>query len=148
MLKFGSNFHNKNIQGFRALSTLIQRKNDASEYSEIPEYPPIVEKSPRLEKKLKNFQWYAKIQRIDTIEEKMIEINMPRYYGHKCLMLNDKVYPYSTLPFFQHATKTEFVNCESHVPTNEEETKKIDIFLSLIRSDIQEAFEFELDGYK
>jgi hypothetical protein len=34
------------------------------------------------------------------------------------------------------------------VPNSEEEAKNTENFLNLIRSEVQDAFEFELDGYK
>lgn len=118
-----------------------------TEYSEKAEYPPIVENNVRVKKTQEVFKWHEKIKRISTIEEKLIEINIPRYYGYKCLMLNNRDYPYNTLPFFQYATNTEFVE-ESHAPKSEEEAKIIENFLSLIKAEVQEAFEFELDVYK
>lgn len=146
MLKLGS-FRNKNLLvAYRQLSTL---QNASNEYSEEPEYPPILDPSLRAKKGRRLHEWYEKIKKIGTIEEKFIELNLPRYYGHKCLMLDDKMYPYNTLPFFQYATNTEFVNTETHAPAvSEEEAKKVDNFLNLIRSDLQDALEFELDGYQ
>lgn len=135
----------KNTSVSRRLTTALQQKN---EVNDVAEYPPIQEKSIPLNKGRKARVWYEKIKKIGTIEEKLIEINIPRYYGYKCLMLDDKEYPYNTLPFFQYATNTEFVEEKSHVPKSEEEAKKIENFLTLVRSEVQDAFEFELDGYK
>lgn len=130
----------------RHLSTAAQQDVD-SEYSEEAEYPPIVDDSRDAKRDRKINDWHQKIKSIGTIEEKLIEINILKYYGYKCLMLNDNQFPYNTLPFFQYATNTEFVE-QSHASSGEEETKKVDNFLNLIKSDVQEAFEFELDGYK
>lgn len=127
---------NKNLLAFRSLSTVVEHAKNASEYSEVAEYPPIKEQSYQMKKATNTFQWHEKIKKIGTIEEKLIEINMPKYYGYKCLMLDDKFlsFPYNTLPFYQYVTNTEFVNIESpHAATSEEEAKKIENFLNLIR---------------
>lgn len=128
----------------RRLTTVSKQKD--VEYNETAEYPPILDNSYIKKKERKVQLWHEKIKTIGTIEEKLIEINLPRYYGFKCVMLNDREFPYNTLPFFQYATNTEFVE-ETKSPTDEEEAKKIDNFLNLIKSEIQDAFEFELDGY-
>lgn len=62
-------------------------------------------------------------------------------------MLNDKTYPYNTLPLFKYATKTEFVE-EQHAPKSPDEAKQVDIFLNLIKADIKDALEFEIDQCK
>lgn len=138
---------NRNLSISRGLSAVTQQKDVASEYTETAEYPPILDNSYLKKKDRKVQEWHDKIKKIGTIEEKLLEINMPKYYGYKCLMLDDRVYPYNTLPFFQYATNTEFIE-EAMAPTNDEEAKKIENFLNLIKSEIQDAFEFELDGYK
>lgn len=129
----------------RRLTTAVEQKNAESE---VAEYPPIEDWTIPLNKGRKARKWSEKIAKIGTIEEKLIEINLPRYYGYKCLMLNEREYHYNTLPFFQYATNTEFVEEKSHVPTTEEEAKKTENLLAIVRSEIQDALEFELDGYK
>jgi small subunit ribosomal protein S30 len=137
----------KNIPSSRRLTTAFQQKN-ADEYSEVAEYPEIKERSIPILQANKQKVWHEKIQKIETIEEKLIEINLPKYYGYKCLMLDNKTFPYNTLPFFKYVTKTEFVEAESHVPKTEEEAKKIENCLNVVRSEVLDAFEFELDGYQ
>lgn len=130
----------------RHLSTAPQRDVD-SEYTDEAVYPPIMDNSRDAIKAREKNEWHMKIKRIGTIEEKLIEINVPKYYGYKCVMLSEKEFPYNTMRFLQYATNTEFVE-ESHASSGEEETKKVDNFLNLIKSDVEDAFEFELDGYK
>lgn len=144
MLLRASRVLRNNISGSRSLATALQRENVSSE---TVEYPPIVDDSCPARKERKKLEWHEKIKKIETIEEKLIEINIPRYYGFKCLMLNEKSFPYNTLPFFKYATNTEFVE-EPHAAQSEEETKKVETFLNLIKSEIHDALEFELDGYK
>lgn len=130
----------------RRLSTALQQQTVESEYSEVAEYPPIIDDEYRAKRSRRYLEWHEKIKKIGTIEEKLIEINMPRYYGYKCLMLDEKTFPYNTLPFFKYVTNTELVELETFKP-NENEVKNIDNFLQLIKSDFADALEFELDGY-
>ena len=132
----------------RRLTTAFQQKKADNEFTEVPEYPVIEDRSILINEARKDRKWNEKIEKIETIEEKLIEINLPRYYGYKCLMLDDKIFPYNTLPFFKYATNTEFVGEKSHVPKSEEEAKKIENLLNIVKSEVQDAFEFELDGYK
>lgn len=147
MLRVPRVIFNRNIPIKRGVATVQSQKDVSSEYNEVAEYPPIVDPCLIKRKERINLHYREKIKQIGTIEEKQLQINLPRYYGYKCLMLNDKIYPYNTLPFFQYATNTEFVE-ETTAPSSEEEDKKIGNFLSLIKAEIQDALEFELDGYK
>lgn len=138
----------QNIIASRRLTTAIQQQNADSEYSEVAEYPPILDDSYKAKKSRTQLQWREKIKKISTIEEKLIEINLPKYYGYKCVLLDEKTFPYNTLPFFKYATNTELVEMKTFAPKTEDDAKKVEIFLNLIKSDIQDAFEFELNGYK
>jgi small subunit ribosomal protein S30 len=118
-----------------------------SEYYEEAPYPPIKEYPTKFRQHVaeKKQTRYNKIKNIETIEEKMIEINMPRYYGFKTIMLND-TFPYNSLPNIQYYTNTELVEEKSMI--DGEDNTKIDQILSLIKSEVIDAFEFEIDGYK
>ena len=131
----------------RQLATLTQSQVNNDEYTEVAQYPEIVENSYKNQRAKKILRWHEKIKAISTIEEKLIEINMPRYYGYKCLMLGAQLFPYNSLPFIQYITNTELEVQEFHTSASEEESKKIENFLGLIRSEIADAVEFELDGY-
>jgi small subunit ribosomal protein S30 len=127
----------------RSLSTALQQEVTKNEV----EYPPIQDLSYPARRSRKIQQWYDKIQRCPTIEEKIIELNIKRYYGYKCIMMNEKRFPYNPMPFVQYVTKTDFQELNDGI-SDENEGKKIDSFLDLIKSDIVDAFEFELDSYK
>lgn len=114
---------------------------------ETPEYPPILDDSYSAIKTRKILEIRDRYKKISTIEEKLIEINMDRYYGYKCLMLNEKHFPYNSLPVYQYATNTEFT-VDSLSPKTPEDAKKVDTFVNLVKADVQEAAEFELDGYR
>ena len=133
------------IRTIRPLSTVIEQEHEPTEKVK---YPRILAKSFKLNQMRAQMNWYEKIKQVPTIEEKIIELNMPRYYGYKCLMLkNDEFYPYNSLPFIQYSTKTNY----HELPLTIEdpvEAKKVDDFYNLIKADLLEAVEFELTGYK
>lgn len=126
---------------FRSFSSAFQQLEAVRD---APEYPPIVDLASEARQARKKQEWFDKIQRIPTIEEKLMELNMPRFWGYRCLMLNDYNYPYNALPFIQYVTKTDFQQMPENNP---EETKKVDEFLSLVKTELQDALEFELSGY-
>jgi small subunit ribosomal protein S30 len=134
--------HNK-IQLLRYLSTAVQHEPAAA----AVEYPPIFEVSPEARAIRKKLDWHDKIKRCPTIEEKIMEINMPRYYGYRCHMLDGTRYPYDTTDFIKYITKTEFQELSQKI-ADESEAKKIEGFLDLIKADIQDAIEFEIDAHR
>lgn len=142
----------KNISShWRTLSTVAKVETSPtsreSEYYDEAPYPPITRYPLKFtdftEKKQKTRR--DKIKSIETIEEKIIELNLPRYYGFKCLMLSDR-FPYNPLPYVQFCTNTEFAEEKSHV--EEDESQKIDEFLKLVKPELIESLEFEIDGFK
>ncbi|XP_070495949.1 large ribosomal subunit protein mL65 [Chironomus tepperi] len=135
---------NKNFKFSRLFSTVVQQEVARSDAVEYPVIEDVSTEAKRIKKKL---EWREKIKRVPTIEEKIIELNIPRYYGYKCLMLENNDFPYNSMPFIQYVTKTEFEQLPESIK-DEKEAKKIDGFLELIKSDIQDALEFEIDAYK
>lgn len=61
--------------------------------------------------------------------------------------IGTKIFPYNSLPFIQYATNTDFEVREFH-SSAEADAAKVDTFLNLIRSEVVDAVEFEIDGYK
>lgn len=126
----------------RAFTTAVAQ---AEAPQDALEYPRIVDNSFPEKLKRKYMAEYDRLKRCPTIEEKIIELNMPRFYGHRCVMLGDKWYPYNALPFVKFATKTDF----QELPAIQDpaEAKKVDDFYNIIKSDLMDALEFELGGY-
>lgn len=135
----------RNTSCSRSLSTVLPVKATKSEFTETAEYPPILDTSYEAKKVRKTLEGRERMKTISTIEEKLIEMNMKKYYGYKCLMLNEKTFPYNTLPYFQYATNTQLVR-EDHKPKTPEDAKNVETFLNLIKADVQDAIEFELDA--
>lgn len=95
-------------------------------------------------------QWHEKIKSIKTVEEKLFEINTPRYYGWKSIVLSEGTIPYNSLPFVQHVTRThlrEFKDLAPYSTDLEEESNKL---LGQVKPWIEEAliFEFKYRRYR
>jgi len=75
-------------------------------YNKTPEYPPILSLEKKATTRRAEESWYKKIERQETVEEKLFEINMPRYYGWNCLMMKETEIPYNSLNFTQYVTRT------------------------------------------
>ena len=74
------------------------------EYSDKPEYPPIRKFKSKDEEKYSELKSFMK--NLQTVEEKQIYLNKPKYYGwYSCVMKNTKIGP-TTLDFLQFVTNT------------------------------------------
>lgn len=123
------------------------RGSQRDEYTAEPQYPPIRELTFRAKQLRKRAGWYDHIQSLPTVEEKLLELNMPRYYGYKCLMLSDDKFPYDCLPLAQHSTRTSL--SDNGLPTLYDALRsQAESFVDTIRDDVQAAVAFEALGYR
>lgn len=121
--------------------------DENDEYTKEPQYPPILETGYKATKERSRLQWHEKIKCLKTVEEKLFAINMPRYYGFKCVMLNDHMFRYNSLPFFQYSTRTSLF--DSGLPDYYNKlNEKVDGLLGHIKSDVEDAVLFEYTGYR
>lgn len=79
-------------------------------------YPAILDTSFEAKKARERKKWHDKIKALPTVEEKLLEINMPSYYGWKSLNLSEGVIPYDSLGFTQFITRTHFIQTDD-IPT-------------------------------
>ncbi|KPM08206.1 ribosomal protein S30-like protein [Sarcoptes scabiei] len=77
------------------------------EYTEKPEYPPILEHDKEGLKKKIRFEWYNAIQRLPSAEEKIYEIT--KHYGHLSYIIEPVMKLYNSLPIQQHITRTHLI---------------------------------------
>jgi small subunit ribosomal protein S30 len=113
------------------------------EYTETPQYPQILDTSYEARQQRMAERWHEKIKALKTVEEKLVEINVPRYYGLKCILLGEDSIPYNSLSFAQHVTRThlrEFTNLAPYSTELEEEANKL---LEHVKPWIEEALIFE-----
>jgi small subunit ribosomal protein S30 len=78
------------------------------EYNRLAQYPEIKDTSIKARQEEKTRAYHEEVKQLKTVEEKLIKLNMPKYYGFKCIMLNDKKFPYNSLPLSQYACRTHF----------------------------------------
>ncbi|XP_077275480.1 mitochondrial ribosomal protein S30 isoform X2 [Temnothorax americanus] len=119
-------------------------KSEAKDVAE-PIYPPIEDLSWKAQRKRNRQAWYDKIKGLETVEEKQFEINMPRYYGWKSLILKEHVIPYNALAHAQYYTRTHVVQ-ESGLPAfynNIVSTEQLDRMVQAVKSDIEDNIIFE-----
>ncbi|RZC39772.1 28S ribosomal protein S30, mitochondrial [Asbolus verrucosus] len=126
----------------RYYSAILSKED---EYTATPQYPPILDLSPEKVRERAKEEEYEKIKAVKTVEEKQIKLNMPKYYGFKCYMLQENYIPYNSLPLIQYVTKTHLI----------ENAKLPDFYNTIavsdsdaLKADIEETILFELDGYR
>ncbi|XP_030565992.1 28S ribosomal protein S30, mitochondrial [Drosophila novamexicana] len=119
-----------------------------SEYSAEPEYPAIRDLTFKGRKLQSAADWHEEIRQVPTVEEKMIKINMPRYYGYKVVDLNDTKVPFNALPLTQHYTRTMLEELPPKQAEPSEEKVDLDATVKVARDDVIEALEFAHDCYK
>uniref|UniRef100_A0A1I8MAF7 28S ribosomal protein S30, mitochondrial n=1 Tax=Musca domestica TaxID=7370 RepID=A0A1I8MAF7_MUSDO len=121
-----------------------QKATDNDEYWETPQYPEIKDTSFDGRKKDEAKTWHEQIQKTPTVEEKLIKINMPRYYGYKVVHMNEERLPYNCLPAIQHYTRTHFEPMENEV----KEDEKLSAFVTALKERIVDVVEFSHDFYR
>lgn len=140
------NFYKFITNNHRLLSTKPNLNNE--EYTAQPEYPPIQDLSYESKQIRKRATWHDKIKGLNTIEEKLLEINMPKYYGYKSVILDDNKIPYNSMPLSQHCTRTNFNQVEGLPGFYQGNQEKVETFYKNIKSEIEDALLFEYSGYK
>lgn len=91
----------------RPQSTVCSKRLSSAAVSvSQPQYPPIVEETPLAQKLRRKKVWHDWLKSHDTIEEKLFELNMPKYYGWNSVILRDDAVPYNFLPWAQFSTRT------------------------------------------
>lgn len=126
---------------YRFLSTL-----PSEEYSETPEYPPIVKLDRKSKKNRILVKWSEQIKQLNTVEEKQMKLNMPKFYGWKCLMFDDKLIPYNSMKFIQHCVRTHFKEVDQ-LPEFYNNVN-VDYLLTDVKSSIEDIVAIELEGFK
>lgn len=132
-------------------NVISQRSSQAAvleqdEYTETPEYPPILDMSLEGRKKRERESLFAKIRELNTVEEKQIALNMPRYYGWKSVMLREDKVPYNALPLVQCYTRSHFIPSEKLPDTYADTDQLADDVVKEVKGQIEDAIAIELDG--
>lgn len=137
-------WHAKYVWGAKYCTIPLYRypcKED--EYTTTPQYPPL-EKTEEFLGEKKQKEWYEKIKRQPTVEEKLFEVNVPRYYGWKCFMVYEGVIPFNNLVFSQHMTRTHLIRTETLPDFYSASLKKSSNLAKEIASSVVESIEYQL----
>lgn len=120
--------------------------SEQDEYTETPEYPPIKDMSLQGRKLRERQALHKKIKEINTVEEKQIALNMPKYYGWKCLMFNEDKVPYNAMPLVQYYTRSHFIPVDELPEYYTEAGAAADTVVQEVKALIEEAIVIENDG--
>jgi small subunit ribosomal protein S30 len=133
------------VKNYRSLVTKALENQE--EYTPTPVYPPIYDTSKKAKKEENVKLYHETVKNLNTVEEKLIKLNMPKYYGYKCIMLNDQKFPYNCLPLSQYSTRTNFqeAKLEELYKGNDE---KCSALVQSVKNDIEETLVFELADRK
>lgn len=126
-------------------TSVVSKVKSETEDATEPKYPSIEDLSWKAKQKRFRLAWHDKIKNLETVEEKLFKINMPRYYGWKSLILKEHVIPYDALSHAQYYTRTHIVK-ESGLPAyynNIISTEQLDRIVQEIKSDIEDNIIFE-----
>ncbi|XP_043206788.1 28S ribosomal protein S30, mitochondrial-like isoform X1 [Amphibalanus amphitrite] len=106
------------------------------------EYPPVLDTSFKATKDRETQQWHKLIQSLPTVQEKQLELNMSRYYGHWACQLSPHDVHYNHAEFIQFATRTNVVEAWPNVySTLDDEVNK---FLPVLKKKVEDIFLLEL----
>lgn len=105
------------------------------------EYPPILDQSKAAVAERSKLAWHEQVKNCLTIEEKLIKVNMPAYWGLRTTPLVNDEYHYNCFPYFQHWTRTQY---ETGLPGNwfKRSAEEIDGLVNNIREQIIETISF------
>lgn len=110
-------------------------------------YPPILERTKKAQKEREKIAWHEAVKNVKTIEEKLIKVNIPAYWGLRTTPLENDEYHYNCFPYFQHWTRTHY---EDGLPNGwfKRSTEEVDGLVNKIRDQIIEAVTFQYHGYR
>ncbi|KAF4532271.1 hypothetical protein B566_EDAN007243 [Ephemera danica] len=123
---------------FRRLSTKLEE-----EYSSEPKYPTIIDVSRPAEKAREVQAWHEKIKNLSTVEEKLIEVNIPKYYGWRCVMVKEGQISYNSMGYAQHITRTHFIDGLPAIYTSPQLDEAAKQCMGEIKSQFTEALLYE-----
>ncbi|XP_063368268.1 large ribosomal subunit protein mL65 [Cydia amplana] len=135
----------------RLKKVLLRRSSQAvalddNEYTETPEYPPILDVSKEGVKLRKREAKNEKLKNLKTVEEKQIALNLPRYYGWGSVMLTEDKVPYNALPMVKSYTRTHFVAQDKLPDLYAEVAPAADGVVAEIKSLVEDAIAIEHEG--
>lgn len=127
-------------------ATVSENVEAPSTVAERVEYPPILDMSRKARRLREEIAWHEEVKKLQTIEEKLLKVNMPKYYGWRTIVLNDKSIPYNALPYIKHYTRTQF---EEGLPKEwcKHSPEQLDAMVNDVRKHIEDALVHHHRGF-
>lgn len=113
------------------------------EYTDKPVYPEILDLSYEAKRARKKQELYEEFKKVGTVEEKLIKINLPRYYGFQSLMLAEDYLPYNCLDFMRHVTRTDLIELEGLPEYYKQHAEAAKAVVERVKGDVQDIIGFE-----
>lgn len=124
----------------------VPNLTDNEEYSKLPQYPTILDPTFAGRKEREELGWQQEIQEVNTVEEKLIKINMPKYYGFKVVQMSDSRLPYNCLPAIQHYTRTIFEPVSTDGETDD--SNKVVPLPETVKGNVLDSLELTHDYFR
>lgn len=130
----------KKLQSSKYSTGAVTEQKESTE----PVYPEILDESEIPAELRKKEAYYNKIKKLNTVEEKLLALNVAKYYGWPTFHVREGTIPYNFLPLTQFITRTEIEEVE-HLPVylDNERTKKL---LAEIKPELEKVIVFEHCG--
>lgn len=117
------------------------------EYSEKPEYPPILDTSYEARKQRKKERYHEEYKEVGTVEEKLIKINLPKYYGWKSVILNETDIHYNSLGMSQYITRTDLKINDAMPEFYKKNDELVTKIAEKVKNEVEDVIGFEHSGY-
>lgn len=106
------------------------------------EYPEIQDLSVITQHAHRKQEYFDKFKALSTVEEKLIALNLPKYYGWPSYQLKDNHIPYDYLPFAQYITRT-VISEQKLLPSHVSE-EQIRPLIDQLKAELEKVLIFEL----
>ncbi|XP_055379889.1 39S ribosomal protein S30, mitochondrial [Condylostylus longicornis] len=125
---------------------IFSAKNSPPKQVELPSSCLLDEVIKESNEKNRKKTWKDILRNIQTVEEKIIKINMPKYYGYATVKLEDSRTPYNALNMVKHYTNTSFEEVDN-LPEFYNQFV-VDDVCKQITSEIVDSIEFSNEYFK
>lgn len=116
-----------------------------NKYEKPFKIPPIRDLSYAGRRVIARKLWYTKVLKLGTVEEKIYELNMPKFYGWRPYVIREGVMDYDPLPKIQYMTRT-CVMKEPGLPdyyNSLMSEQELDDYVKQIKGQIEDAVALE-----
>lgn len=145
LIKFNRNILQIVQKSQRGFATRVIENPE--EYTDQPEYPEILDVSPDAKSLRAKRKYHEEYKEAQTIEEKLFKVNLPRFYGYKCVSLNENI-PYDGLQLSQYCTRTDLKEVEVLPEFYKKNDEVVIKLVEKIKKDIEDVVGFEFSAYK